>query len=215
MGLNISKGNMYEFITHTWNTVKGVCLHDCQYCYMKRWGKLNPVRFDEKELKTNLGKDNFIFVGSSCDMWANDISDEWIEKTLMHCDKHENKYFFQTKNTLRFEGYSFPSNYEFCTTIETNRVYKEFMGKTILPDERALYLPLNSFITIEPIMDFDVIPFLNILSLAKPKQINLGADSGNNRLPEPTKEKILELIEGLNEFTTVVNKKNLARILNA
>lgn len=26
MSLNKSKGNMYEWITHTWNTVKGECL---------------------------------------------------------------------------------------------------------------------------------------------------------------------------------------------
>jgi molybdopterin converting factor small subunit len=36
--------------------------------------------FDEKELKTDLGKGNFIFVGSSCDMWAQNIPEEWIEK---------------------------------------------------------------------------------------------------------------------------------------
>jgi len=74
---------MYEFVTHTWNTVKGECYHDCSYCYMKRWGKLNPVRFDEKELKTDLGSGNFIFVGSSCDMWAENIPDKWIFKTLI------------------------------------------------------------------------------------------------------------------------------------
>jgi DNA repair photolyase len=60
MGLNTSTGNMYSFVTHTWNTVKGECHHDCSYCYMKRWGKQKPVRFDKKELKTDLGKDNFI-----------------------------------------------------------------------------------------------------------------------------------------------------------
>ena len=95
MSLNISKGNMYEFVTHTWNTIKGECYHDCSYCYMKRWGKLNTVRFDEKELKTDLGKGNFIFVGSSCDMFANDINSDWIIKTIEHCAKYpDNKYLF-------------------------------------------------------------------------------------------------------------------------
>jgi len=56
MGLNISKGNMYEFVTHTWNVIKGKCFHDCDYCYMKRWGDLKPIRLDKKELKTDLGK---------------------------------------------------------------------------------------------------------------------------------------------------------------
>jgi len=31
MGLNESKGNMYEFVTHTWNAIKGECKHDCTY----------------------------------------------------------------------------------------------------------------------------------------------------------------------------------------
>ena len=94
MSLNISRGNMYEFITHTWNTVKGECYHDCSYCYMKRWGKLNPVKFDDKELKADLGNGNFIFVGSSCDMWSTQISDAWISDTLQHCDKFDNSYLF-------------------------------------------------------------------------------------------------------------------------
>ena len=84
MGLNKSKGNMYKFITHTWNTVKGACEHDCSYCYMKRWGKLKPARFDEKELKTDFG--NFIFVGSSNDLFAKGISDEGYGSLYKSCD---------------------------------------------------------------------------------------------------------------------------------
>jgi len=80
MALNKSKGNMYEFVTHTWNAIKGECPHDCSYCYMKRWGKLNPIRLDTREFKTDLGEGNFIFVGSSCDMFADSIPYEWIEE---------------------------------------------------------------------------------------------------------------------------------------
>ena len=54
MPLNKSTGNMYDFITHTWNTIKGECPHECSYCYMSRWGKQPPLHFDEKELKTDL-----------------------------------------------------------------------------------------------------------------------------------------------------------------
>ena len=49
MRLRNSKGNMYEWVTHTWNTVKGECYHNCSYCYMKRWGKLNPVPNTNKD----------------------------------------------------------------------------------------------------------------------------------------------------------------------
>ena len=49
----------------------------------------------------------------------------------------------------------------------------------------------------------------------KPVQANIGADSSpkRNNLPEPPKEKILELIAELETFTKVVKKKNLKRLL--
>ena len=82
MGLNVQTGNMYQgWITHTWNAVKGKCEYNCRYCYMKRFGSLNPARFDRNELKTNLGENNFIFVGSSIDLFNDVIPAEWIRAT--------------------------------------------------------------------------------------------------------------------------------------
>jgi len=226
MGLNISKGNMYEFITHTWNTVKGACEHNCSYCYMKRWGKLKPARFDEKELKTDLGVKNFIFVGSSNDLFAENIPYEWIKKTLDYCSKFEiNQYFFQTKNPDRIAQDKRIRNMLYrlkspiiTTTIETNRVIVDVMGNSPTPKNRAdamSYLAqyFKTFVTIEPLMDFDVYDFVKMLQKCKPIQVNIGADSGNNKLPEPNKEKVDLLINELNLFTEIHNKKNLKRLL--
>ena len=218
MPLNKSKGNMYDFITHTFNTIKGECSHDCSYCYMKRWGKLNPVRFDEKELKTDLGKDNFIFVGSSCDMFAKDIPDKWIINTLRYCNDFDNKYFIQSKNSYKMfclRDY-LPDKTSVCTTIETNRYYEHIMFNCPKPLDRSIDIAdfwQDVFITVEPIIDFDLKRFIQILKFPEPKQINIGADSGNNNLPEPPKEKILELISELEKFTIVKKKKNLNRLL--
>ena len=226
MGLNKSSGNMYEFVTHTWNTVKGACMHDCSYCYMKRWGKLNPARFDEKELKTDLGTNNFIFVGSSNDLFAEDISFEWIEKTLNYCAKFDNSYLFQTKNPNRIakDGKILHlldkfKEVKIVTTIETNRIYKEIMNNAPTPQNRAEameYLThyFDTFITIEPIMDFDEYQFIKLLQKCKPTQVNIGGDTGRNNLPEPSKEKIGFLINELNLFTTIHNKKNIKRLLS-
>ena len=134
MPLNESKGNMYSWVTHTWNTIKGKCPHGCTYCYMSRWGKQKPVRFDESELKTDLNgfypfgfnSRNFIFVGSSCDMFADDIPYEWIKKTIDHCQKHyKNSYLFQSKTPARIINFIpyMPSKVSICTTIESNRFY--------------------------------------------------------------------------------------------
>ena len=63
---------MYPWVTHTWNVVKGICPHDCSYCYMKRLPQL-PLHYDEKALKDNLGENKVIFVGSSCDIFADKV----------------------------------------------------------------------------------------------------------------------------------------------
>jgi len=70
MALNPSNGNMYDFVTHTFNTVKGTCEHDCSYCYMKNWHERGAIKLDNEEFKTDLGTGNFIFVGSGTDLFA-------------------------------------------------------------------------------------------------------------------------------------------------
>lgn len=221
MGLNPSNGNMYDWVTHTWNTIKGECPHLCSYCYMHRWGKQKIVRFDEKELKTDLGSGNFIFVGSSCYMFADDIPDEWIQATLVKCETHwKNKYLFQTKNPERVLTFGLTSdNYVICTTIETNRWYPEVMKSCPKPQERAMAMNeisskwMKTYVTIEPIMDFDMQEMVDLITVCNPIQVNIGADSGNNHLPEPSKEKILQLISELEKFTVVKQKSNLKRLL--
>ena len=222
MPLNKSTGNMYSFITHTWNTIKGECPHGCSYCYMKRWGKQPPLHFDEKELKTDLGKGNFIFVGSSCDMFAENIPFDYVHKTLEHCKKYtENEYLLQTKNTDKLAMFVQMLNeyFSLCTTLETNRIYKEIMNNSPSIIDRVLSfarIPAErKYITVEPIMDFDLPEFIEMIQHCKPVQVSIGADSSHkrNKLPEPPKEKILALIEELEKFTSVVQKKNLRRLL--
>ena len=221
MPLNKVSGNMYSFVTHTWNPIKGICPHLCSYCYMskiyKRFGKVpKPANLDEKELKTKLGRGNFIFVGSSCDMFAEDIPAKWIAKVLEHCKKYPiNKYLLQSKNPRRLIEFNLLTSLNTFTgtTIESNRIYP-CMGNVPTPNDKAIAMEGHAgFITVEPILDFDLDDFLAILKKASPDYIYIGADSGNNRLPEPSKEKILELITELEKFTSVHKKPNLGRLL--
>jgi hypothetical protein len=48
----------------------------------------------------------------------------------------------------------------------------------------------GKMITVEPILDFDLDQFVRMIKICEPEQVNIGADSGNNRLPEPSPEKI-------------------------
>ena len=217
--LNPSKGNMYSFVTHTWNTVKGVCPHNCAYCYMKQFPQ-KEVRFDKKELKTDLGNGNFIFVGSSCDLFADAIPKEWILETLDHCRGYENKYLFQSKNPQRmrnFEDY-IPKNSILGTTIETDRFYTEYMGNAPLPLERAralssLSMNFKTMVTIEPIIKFCPLCLWNLICICSPEWVNIGADSKGSGLPEPDADEISELIRNLrHEGITVKIKDNLKRL---
>lgn len=218
--LNPSKGNMFEFVTHTWNTVKGACAHDCSYCYMKRWGDLRPTRFDEKELRTDLGTGNTIFVGSSNDLFCKSYPDEWVEKTLEHCRKYPgNTYLFQTKDSLRYWDFmgQYPEKTIFGVTIESNR---DFAGMSNAPSMFIRYGGIKGMsharkiVTIEPVMTFDIGIFLNAIRDINPEWVTIGADTGHNSLPEPTGEEVRKLIEELTAGgLKVVQKKNLDRIL--
>lgn len=215
--LNKQKGNMYGFVTHTWNPISGKCEHDCSYCYMKRFPQ-KPIELVEKTLNDNIGSGNYIFVGSSTDMFAENVPKEWIEKVLEKCRKYDNnKYLFQTKNPKRFNEFlnMFPEKTTLCITIETNRDCNE---NSKAPSTYLRFLDFtkvnfcNKMVTIEPIMDFDLDKFILILYFIKPFQVNMGADSGHNNLPEPPKEKIENLIMELSKFTEVYLKENLKRL---
>jgi DNA repair photolyase len=226
MPLNKVTGDMYGFIDRTWNAVKGKCPHDCSYCYMKRWGKQRPVHLDEKELCTDLGSGKYIFVGSSCDMFAHDIPQEWIIETLKVMEKYPgNKYLLQTKNPGRFleffkefRGGGIP-NITLCTTIETNFFIPDIMRGSPPPEMRSMAMAelssrgYRTMVTVEPILYFNMRELLFYIERSNPVQVNIGADSGHNHLPEPPAWKIRELIAELKTFTRVVEKNNLRRLL--
>ena len=213
--LNKSKGNMYPWVTHTWNVIKGKCPHNCSYCYMKRFPQ-PELHFDYKELKTSLGTGNFIFVGSSCDMWADEINASWLDSIMKHCSEYHNQYLFQSKNPMRFISY-YPHSIRaiYGTTIETNRHYAG-VSNAPEPIERykaMLELKYPKMVSIEPVMDFDLYVLEDWLRSLSPDFVSIGADSGNNHLPEPSSAKIKALIMFLNDFTEVKIKNNLKRLL--
>lgn len=218
--LNPQKGNMYPWVTHTWNAVKGKCPHNCIYCYMKQYPQ-NDVRLDKEEFKTVFTSGNIIFVGSSCDMFAGDIPYSWITKVLEHCSFYnESIYYFQTKSPASFstcqDDFLFSSNTNLGVTIESNIIYK---GISLAPDPIARYITMaklkaKKFVSIEPIMDFNLDVMLRWIDDINPEFVSIGADSKGHNLPEPSPEKIKDLIIGLKEITEVKLKSNLKRLYN-
>jgi DNA repair photolyase len=207
----------------------GACPHRCSYCYVqagvaKISGKyVGPVRLLEKELSVNYGEGKTIFIEHMNDLFAYPgVWDLTIGAILGHvCRYPNNQYIFQTKNPARAWGYRhlFPPSYMIGTTIETNRDIS-VISKAPGPSARASGLALFSgygiktFITIEPIMDFDVNVFPGLIVSAKPSFVNIGADSKGCGLAEPSADKIIGLVELLTFGGVVIRKKtNLSRIL--
>lgn len=216
--LKKQKGNMYEFVTHMWGPIRGRCKHDCSYCYMKKW-ELPPLHIDERDLRTDLGRNNFIFVCHTIDLFAEDVPAEWIEEVLGRLRAFpNNKYLLQSKNPKRFLNFlgKYPYKVLFGTTIETNRDIVKSKAPPYIERAEALgILSVRGFetmVTIEPIFDFDLDELVNLVITANPVWVNIGADSKGHKLPEPSPEKVKELIRALGKKTCVKLKGNLKRI---
>jgi len=241
MTLNKQKGNMYGFITHTWNPLIGQCPHNCSYCstnkLKKRFPSMNKrysgeLRLDEKQFHS-LGEGKTIFVCAQNDLFAEEVPIEYIDKVISHCAKYpENQYYFQTKNSRRMYFYltgfqrsepeDFLKKQIYCVTIETNlSILLMGVSANSFVVDRAMGILLlknagyKTNITIEPVMNFSVEFFPDFIKWANPDQVNIGADSGKNDLHEPSWGKVQKLIEKLeDDGITVWQKKNLERLKN-
>lgn len=107
----------------------------------------------------------------------------------------------------------------YCTTLETDRDTRD-VSYAPSPLRRAKAMENfadyghRTMVTVEPIMDFGLDEFVYMIVQCHPCQVNIGADSGHNHLPEPGADKVRELIAALEAHgIKVVQKKNLKRIL--
>lgn len=128
MPLVVSRGNMYEWITHCHSHLRGGCPHDCVYCYVKSFRNYErdwtgPVRLVEKELRVDYyapwrgmkvvdgkfsdvshldGTGKTIFIEHCSDLFAEGVPDECISRILTHTRMYpKNHYLFQSKNPAR------------------------------------------------------------------------------------------------------------------
>jgi DNA repair photolyase len=224
MSLKKSTGNMYSWVTHMWNPVRGKCPYECSYCYVSRMAarfrkEQKPLYLDDVEATKDLGRFNTVFVCSGCDLFHPDIPDLWIKYIGQQAfDFGLNTYVLHTKNPERAARFfcDFPTGTVLCATIETDRDISA-ISKAPPPAQRFEGLkkwPGDKMITAEPILRFEIPEeFAKKIISCNPIQVNIGADSGRNNLPEPTREKVEELLELLAPHTRIYLKRNLRRIL--
>lgn len=227
MNLNKTKGNMYQDVDYTANPIRGECYCKCDYCYIRNSYIMSQHYQGQPRLINSF--DGFpenkgrIFVGSGIDMFAPNVQKRDIIKVLKAASQAEgNEYLFQTRflrNIPNFIKYIDMDRMMFGTTIESGKTYTT--TKAPSPQDRLLnawivsrYYNLRSMISVEPIMDFDVNSFTGAIISSQPEYVSIGADSGNNNLDEPPKNKVLDFISKLKKASIETRiKPNLERII--
>jgi protein gp37 len=201
----------------TWNPVIG-CLHGCSYCWAKRFAleRLSNTekykdgfapKLAESELNKKF-KDQFIFVSDMGDLFGEWVPPEWILRVITATrNSPSSDFLFLTKNPSRYKEFIHlcRDNIVLGATIETNRPHKFSEAPSVI--ERTLAMSeLNykrKFISIEPIMDFDLDIFAGMIENIAPEHAAVGYDNWNNHLPEPSLSKTMQFLERLAEFTNV------------
>lgn len=240
MSLKKSDGNMYDWVTHMHTHLRGKCPHACQYCYVQSIAKdlaekrhlpkmlemySGPVRLEEKEFLTQYGQGRVIFMEHMNDLFSLGVPTDWQDRIIRHANNWPmNDFVYQTKSpatAIPFIGRNMirPDRDYFGTTIETNRNVNPCAP---WPSDRAVAMAvirmkhpnMRLFVTVEPVLDFDVDAMLNFMVHIKPTFINIGADSKGNGLVEPSADKLRAFIAGVQALGIEIReKKNLGRIL--
>lgn len=218
---------MFPFITCTWNPLVG-CLHDCYYCWARNLSQTKlkhteryrygfKPQFLIKELSRHFKSGDFVFVSDMGDALGNWVKDEWIEEILNIERRNAGVTFFHsTKNPSRYGQFFFPPNTVRAATVETNRPIPQIISKAPQPKERLHAMKrLDSwdhptFLSVEPIMDFDLEEFSEAIVSIRPSfGVAVGYDNYGTNLPEPPLAKTMQLIERLECAKIKVFRKSL------
>jgi len=209
----------------TWNPFTG-CRFDCSYCWARKLaeGKLKSAypngfvpEFHSNRLKVSFKPDDFVFVCSMGDIsFAPSTVWNMILTTVQSFP--DTKFLLCTKDPSVYHGrISRFSNLYFGATIETNRDTQSFSKAPSTEDRynAMMYLPQPyKFLSIEPIMDFDLNTFVQWILDINPAIVEVGTDNYHNNLPEPSSDKVKVLLEELRKFgRTVIEKQGLERLL--
>lgn len=176
-----------EWTDYTWNPVIG-CLHECFYCYARKWAKRAGEDFKpswrEKQYRKpyKIKEPSKIFVCSLADLFGDWVPKEWIEKVLQVVkDNPQHTFQFLTKNPGRYLEFHFPQNCWLGITID------------VVNQARLNYLKENKeynhkFISFEPLLSD-----MSSLCLDGIDWAIIGADSTIGA-ESPKKEWVLSLI---------------------
>ena len=208
----------------TWNLFTG-CNFNCSYCWARQLAETrlkasypngfipttHPDRFN-RHFKPN----DFVFPVSMGDIaFAPSIVGQVI---LDHVNKyHETKFLLCTKDPDIFRQVKFHQpNLYLGTTLESNRRFNGTRAPSVFDRYRWLKDLSHpcKFISIEPVMDFDLNTFVQWILDINPSIVEVGADNYHHNLPEPSADKLNSLLVEIKKFgKIVIEKQGLERLL--
>jgi DNA repair photolyase len=210
---------MFKSITDVCNIQTG-CEFFCTYCWARELaeGRLKNKprykdgfvpRFNPEEMRKRFKPGDFVFVCSMGDISF--ASPENMAAILKHIAKFpETKFLIQTKNPGAFYWWPFTPNVHFGTTIESNRDHG--VSKAPHPEVRfkdfRIHRHKPKFLSIEPILDFDLDVMVRWVTDIQPAIIEIGADNHGHHLAEPPWEKVEELLKALRKICPDVKEKD-------
>ncbi len=207
----------------TWNPFTG-CHFQCTYCWARKLAETklkrsypngfipctHPDRFS-KRFKPS----DFVFV---CDMGDISFAPPLVWKVVAdHLYQYPDTTFLLCTKSPHIFSHSVPwGNLLFGCTIETNRHYPK-ISKAPPVHERYKQMALiygRKFLSIEPVMDFDLNNFVQWVINIKPEIVEIGADNYRCGLPEPSPQKLAKFLVELRDYVpTVIEKDGLNRLL--
>lgn len=217
--------NMFKEVTKTWNPYQG-CKHFCDYCWARKLaeGKLKQTTkkyekgFEPRffpEWLNRVPSKGTIFVSSMGDLFGIWNSSEMIKSIINATKKSKATFLFLTKNPKRY--------HEFVDLFDKE---KHYLGTTLESDNEvgvsascpsrmerfkeftSLNYP-NKFVSIEPIMDFNLDRFLTMIMSINPKWIYIGYDNHKHSLVEPLLSKTIDFVEKLKRIGYDVRLKTM------
>jgi DNA repair photolyase len=231
---------MYPWVDEMISHLHGQCPHRCAYCYVPNTRTARfytgPLRLSDKSFAWKpRAASRTIFVDHMNDLFANPVPTEWILRVFEHCRTFclGRTLVFQTKNPARYLEYLIAIELKkldaICTpgillgcTIETNQDFATYGGFAPRPIERYQQIMrldrqqrrAQVFITVEPIMHMSPEQLAEMIIDINPAFVNIGADSKNHALPEPTDAEVEDLIARLRCGGVAIREKhNLGRLL--
>jgi protein gp37 len=176
--LNKQGPGKIDYCDYTWNPVSG-CLHNCDYCYLRRFNERFGVSFEPKFHPDRLNdpatakKPSIIFVGSSGDMFGEWVPSNWIYSVLKEIEKYPQHIFLMlTKNPKRYSEFKFPKNCWLGTTVDGT-------DRTIFNMELLIKVEHTNlkFISFEPLLSIDLLKGIPLWAYSKFGWFIVGADS--------------------------------------